>query len=329
MGNQIYLLTRKNNMRIFNQGQSPQCAGYAWLGALQKMGQEIDYNAIDQELQVLRPPLAYPWHTLKFFQNKGIVDRFEPVTDNQAIACLRRGIPIVTGTASWGGIDENNFIKFRDPNEPIPPDKPYAWTTGHDFVAVELAEEKGKNIVKFQNSWGENWGDGGYFYGDISDPRLLRLIYLIPTNSPYASNSATAKHNDIIREWNGKRIDYDGAYGYQCVDWVRKYSTLRGRYIPVFGNAFALWGKNWGSHWQKIQYDGHNAPQEGDIIIWDKSWGGGFGHIAVANAYCDEKNLRYTDQNGGRGSAKGIGVDAITNRFGDYRGVVGWFRWVG
>jgi CHAP domain len=97
----------------------------------------------------------------------------------------------------------------------------------------------------------------------------------------------------------------------------------------VFGNAFALWGKNWGSHWQKIQYDGHNAPQEGDIIIWGKSWGGGFGHIAVANAYCDEKNLRYTDQNGGRGSAKGTGVDAITNRFGDYRGVVGWFRWVG
>ena len=60
MGNLIYLLTTKNNMKIFNQGQSPQCAGYAWLGALQKMGQEIDYNAIDQELQVLRPPLAYP-----------------------------------------------------------------------------------------------------------------------------------------------------------------------------------------------------------------------------------------------------------------------------
>ena len=77
-----------------------------------------------------------------FFKNKGIVDRFEPVTDNQAIACLRRGIPIVTGTASWGGIDENNFIKFRDPNEPIDPNKTYAWTTGHDFVAVELAEKK-------------------------------------------------------------------------------------------------------------------------------------------------------------------------------------------
>lgn len=47
-------------MRIFDQKQSPQCAGYAWLGALQKMGQNIDYDAIDQELQVLRPPLAYP-----------------------------------------------------------------------------------------------------------------------------------------------------------------------------------------------------------------------------------------------------------------------------
>lgn len=47
-------------MRIFDQGQSPQCAGYAWLGALQKMGKNIDFDAIDQELQVLRPPLAYP-----------------------------------------------------------------------------------------------------------------------------------------------------------------------------------------------------------------------------------------------------------------------------
>ena len=117
-------------------------------------------------------------------------------------AFIRRGIPVITGTAVWGGVDENNFIKFRDPNEPIDPNKPYAWTTGHDFVAVELAEEKGKNIVKFQNSWGENWGDGGFFYGDITDPRFMRWIYIVPMNSPYASNSPSVRHNDIIREWN-------------------------------------------------------------------------------------------------------------------------------
>ena len=64
------------------------------------------------------------------------------VRDIQVPALLRRGIPMITGTAVWGGIDENNFIKFRDPNEPIPADKPYAWTTGHDFVAVEMAPEK-------------------------------------------------------------------------------------------------------------------------------------------------------------------------------------------
>jgi len=51
------------------------------------------------------------------------------VRDIQVPALLRRGIPVITGTAVWGGIDENNFIKFRDPNEPIPADKPYAWTT--------------------------------------------------------------------------------------------------------------------------------------------------------------------------------------------------------
>ncbi len=50
-------------------------------------------------------------------------------------------------------------------------------------------------------------------------------------------------HNEIMKQWIGKRIDMDGAYRYQCVDWVKKYTSLRGRRITTNGNAYDLWKK--------------------------------------------------------------------------------------
>jgi hypothetical protein len=50
-------------------------------------------------------------------------------------------------------------------------------------------------------------------------------------------------HNEIMKQWIGKRIDMDGVYGYQCVDWVKKYASLRDRKITTSGNAYALWIK--------------------------------------------------------------------------------------
>lgn len=50
-------------------------------------------------------------------------------------------------------------------------------------------------------------------------------------------------HNEIMKQWIGKRINFDLSFGYQCVDWVRKYTTLRNQNITTYGNAYDLWKK--------------------------------------------------------------------------------------
>lgn len=47
-------------------------------------------------------------------------------------------------------------------------------------------------------------------------------------------------HKEILKMYMGKRVDTDGSYGYQCVDWIRFYSVLREREIPNRGDAIIL-----------------------------------------------------------------------------------------
>jgi len=50
-------------------------------------------------------------------------------------------------------------------------------------------------------------------------------------------------HNTILKKYIGTCVDFDHAYNYQCVDWIKEYSSLRGRPITSFGNAYQLWEK--------------------------------------------------------------------------------------
>jgi hypothetical protein len=39
---------------------------------------------------------------------------------------------------------------------------------------------------------------------------------------------------DTIKKWTGKKVDYDKAYGYQCVDYARQYASDIGYPIGTF-----------------------------------------------------------------------------------------------
>lgn len=143
------------------------------------------------------------------------------------------------------------------------------------------------------------------------------------------SKTIDSQHNIILKKYVWYRVDYDKAFNYQCVDWVREYSVLRWRSITNFGNAYQLWQKWLGPKWKRVPMTALGYPSEWDVVIWGPTWGGGYGHIAIVNKFCNPVVLRSVDQNAWSGNGDWLGKNSISNCFRGYSGVVGWFEYIG
>ena len=139
--------------------------------------------------------------------------------------------------------------------------------------------------------------------------------------------------DEFFNKYNNKPVNFDNAFGNQCVDLYRQYlkDVLNvPQSPPVKGAA-----------WIKSTYDTKlfdwldntitAVPKLGDILIWDTRAGGGFGHVAI---YKQGNVLSFTsfDQNwpsqgyyDNYGNFIGTGVCHFQghNYFG---GLVGWLR---
>lgn len=93
----------------------------------------------------------------------------------------------------------------------------------------------------------------------------------------------------------GNRIDFDGAYGNQCVDLVNQYARDNG--LPTFtgGAAADMFGQSTSAYtWVKNTPSG--VPPAGSIVVWGRGIGP-WGHIAIARGGSDTNILRTVDQN--------------------------------
>lgn len=111
---------------------------------------------------------------------------------------------------------------------------------------------------------------------------------------------------EFIEKYQGKKVDFDGAYGAQCVDLFRQYTKevlgIREHTGPcqTTGGAIDLFldyntmpvekkyftrstNKNWKS---------------GDILIWDKTPTNKYGHVAILIAVFDNSKFLVFEQNG-------------------------------
>jgi hypothetical protein len=86
------------------------------------------------------------------------------------------------------------------------------------------------------------------------------------------------------RQWmqavNGKYIDYDGAYGAQCVDLIKKYFVEIIGIPAIRNNAIDYWTNYPTAHFTRISNTASFVPKSGDIMIWGKGVGQ-YGHIAI------------------------------------------------
>lgn len=87
----------------------------------------------------------------------------------------------------------------------------------------------------------------------------------------------------FFEKYNGKGIDFDGAFGNQCVDLYRQYvkeviQALQS--APVVG-AKDIWVTYDKKAFKAIKNTPKGIPQLGDIVIWQAFSGNKYGHVAI------------------------------------------------
>lgn len=128
-------------------------------------------------------------------------------------------------------------------------------------------------------------------------------------------------HAQFIKKWDGKGIDYDGAYGYQCVDLARQYmKDVHGVLgTQLVGDTAYKCFLNGHPDYEQIENKIGNEPEQGDIIFWNTSVGPS-GHVAVYDSNWGKLQFNSFDQNWPVGSLCHMQSH-------DYSGVAGWIRY--
>lgn len=129
----------------------------------------------------------------------------------------------------------------------------------------------------------------------------------------------------FLDKYNGKPIDYDKKFGFQCVDLMRQYikEVLGGspyQVIPAADYAKNMFYNYKGTYFEKIYNSPTNSPSKGDIVFW-KTYlfvTGIAGHVAIA-VDAGMMSLITFDQNWPRGTFCHFQKHS-------YRGVIGWLH---
>lgn len=85
---------------------------------------------------------------------------------------------------------------------------------------------------------------------------------------------------EFLTKYNGKGIDYDGYYGFQCMDLANQYNKEVVGAPRLTGNAVDVWNTYPQTHYDRIANTPTGVPLKGDILIWSQGVGQ-YGHIAV------------------------------------------------
>lgn len=122
---------------------------------------------------------------------------------------------------------------------------------------------------------------------------------------------------EFFDKWNNKGIDFDGYYGFQCMDLAHQYAVeVVGIDIHPAPAAKDVWNETIDGY-DKIENTPEGVPTRGDIVIWGTGVGA-YGHIAVFD-HGDQNSFTSFDQNWPLNS-----LCHYQNH--NYNGVLGWFH---
>ena len=109
------------------------------------------------------------------------------------------------------------------------------------------------------------------------------------------------KLSEFVETYLGKKTDWDGAYGVQCVDlidaYIEKVLELK---IGFYGNAKNWWTERNDSSWLKSNFDFVTPKyKDGELKAGDIGvrTSGAWGHIFIVKEPTNNGKIKYYDQN--------------------------------
>lgn len=128
------------------------------------------------------------------------------------------------------------------------------------------------------------------------------------------------KFNEWVKTYNGKKTDFDGAYGVQCVDlancFINKCLGLSIEFWPDYAKQF--WTERHNSAWLKRNFDFVTCHyKDGELKAGDIGvrTSGKAGHIFIVAGPTKGGKIKYYDQNAGD---KGEGMTLRTKQYSQF-----------
>lgn len=128
---------------------------------------------------------------------------------------------------------------------------------------------------------------------------------------------------EFVDAYIGKKVDFDGQFGAQCVDLFRQFcKDVWG--VPHLGGVngakdiYLNYDKMPGEvqYTNRVAYSGDNCPQEGNVVLFKESASNQYGHVAVC-LYSTKSRIVVFEQDGFAQNGAKIGTW-------DYARVLGW-----
>lgn len=110
----------------------------------------------------------------------------------------------------------------------------------------------------------------------------------------------------------GKKVDFDGAFGAQCVDLFRKYCSdvLEIKQCPSVEGAKDLWEE------RGVLKQSKDSLAPGDVLIYDKTENNPYGHVCILVSLLDSDTFIVFEQNGFSQNGAELNVRDKTNLIG-------------
>ena len=133
---------------------------------------------------------------------------------------------------------------------------------------------------------------------------------------------------EFVDAYIGKKVDFDGQFGAQCVDLFRQYCKDVWN-VPHLGGVNGA--KDIYLNYEKmpieaqytnrVAYTGENYPREGDVVVFKASSSNQYGHVAIC-LYATKTHIMVFEQDGFNQNGAKIGEWG-------YDRVLGWLSMKG
>lgn len=121
---------------------------------------------------------------------------------------------------------------------------------------------------------------------------------------------------DLVNKYNGEVFQITGPDSGQCTAVPHAWEEMLSLPI-VYGNAKDTFANAPDDLYHKELNTPAGVPLPGAIMVWDETWGGGYGHTAVVTA-ANVNTFDCLEQNDGDGGVTHVGRH-------DYAHTLGWF----